>query len=446
MSESVENNCIFSEQKFNIVVTSSNNITPSQLPPSEMAHAQPEQVCIVIADPSQPKQLSNSIPSLPSAISYPNAFVNNLYYIRHDIPSIVSTTPQGTESNISVATPKNEAPILANLPYLPTSLLQTKTAKIIRTQPQLGLQNDLPLSTSSNETIEEKLSDTINPDYRLKNIDKRLKVMEQLMKQSIKINKQTLRSQMRMEHYLQQAMKNPVDQPLFTSSSNRTFHFQRHSNESQAPQLFRYSSQPDNTAILAQVESSSPSDSPPFYPEIQMEDSNSPNLTIDLNCPILIDSVGQRSPHKYHSHSCSMYNKSIREFSDPETIQWMEHILPILGNEVTMEKIQEVLSQTNTITHFTAEFQKVVFTNNERKTLTTSGKFRKRKLERIVLGPLDASKLQGIIQLSLYLFGVTEKDGERVKYQLKQAIDEKNRREFYREDRGTKRMHLSMPN
>ena len=447
MSDNIENNYIFPEQKFDIVVTSSNNINPTQLPPAEMAHTQPEQVCIVITDPSQQKQQTNSIPSLPNVISYHNSFIPNLYYLGHDVSSVVSATSLSAESNISVVTPsKSDPPIFTNMSYIPTPPSQPQIAKKNQTRPFLGVHQDhLPSSTSSSETIGEKMSDLTGPDYRNKTIDKTLKVMEQLMKQSIKINKQTLRSQMRMEHYLQQVLKNSADQPVF-ANSNRAFQLQRGVTESQPPHLFRYSSQPDNTAILATVESSSPSESPPNYTENRKEGSLS-NLTIDLGCPILLDAVGQRSPHKYHSHSCSMYNKSIRDFSDPDTNQWLEQILPILGSEVTLEKIQEVLSQTNTITHFTAEFQKVVFTNNERKTLTTSGKFRKRKLERIVLGPLDTAKLQGIIQLSLYLFGVTEKDEERVKYQLKQAIDEKNRREFYREDRGTKRIHLSsIPN
>ena len=431
MSDNVENSFILPKQEFNIVVTSSNNITPPQLPPTE-------QVCLVITDSNQPKQLCNSV----------QPFFPKYFYLGHEVQSI-PTPSLTTDSSIPiVASSKSAEPILSNMSFIPTYLPPPQIAKNNPNQPLLGVhQDNLPSSTSSSGTIGERVSDSNSPDYRFKNIDRRLRKMEQLMKQSIKVQKQTQQSQMRMEHYLQQALKNPTDQPLFISSSNRTFQFHRHSAESQPPQLYRYSSNPDNTAILTQVESSSPSDSPAIFSESHKEDSNSPNLTIDLNCPILIDSVGQRSPHKYHSHSCSMYNKSIRNFSDAETIEWMGQILPVLGSEVTTDKIQEVLSQTNTITHFTAEFQKVVFTNNERKTLTTSGKFRKRKLERIVLGPLDTSKLQGIIQLSLYLFGVSEKDEERVKYQLKQAIDEKNRREFYREDRGTKRIHLSsVPN
>ncbi|KAI6649707.1 hypothetical protein LOD99_6497 [Oopsacas minuta] len=442
MSTSIEKSQIFPEQKFNTVVTCSNSVDTSSLLPIVMSqpNAQPEPVCIVITDPNQPKQYSNSILSVPNVISYSNPIIPNLYYLGQDIPNIVPATPPGTESNISVVTPtKTEIPLVNNHGFFPIPLSQPQLAK----KPLLSSSNieNHHSSTSSCETISEKTLSGNDQGYKI--LDKRLRVMEGLMKQSIKLQKRTLRHQERMEKIIQHCMKAKYEEQTVASGTNRMVHFQRYLNDAQPPPLFRYSSHPENIVVPV-IESSSPSDSPTLYFEPQKEDSISPNLTIDMS---LMEAAEHKSPHKYHSHSCSMYNKSIRDFNDVETIQWLDRILTILGLGVTVEKIQEVLSQTNTITHFTAEFQKVVFSNHERKTLTTSGKFRKRKLERIVLGPLDGSKLQGIIQLSLYLFGVAERDEDRVKYQLKQAIDEKNRREFYREDRGTKRVHLSsIPN
>ena len=424
----------FPEQNFNVVVTSS---SPSSLLPIGITQpsSQQEQVCIVIADPNQQKQLTNPLLHVPNVISYSNPIMPSLYYLGQDITSVLPTPP-GPESNISVVTPTRvEMPSVNNVNFFPTPLSQPQLAKKIPVMKR-NIEN-LPSSTSSSEMNNDKNSLTGN-DRSLKSLDRRLRQIEGFMKQSIKLQKKSLRHQERMENFFQHCMREKFEEQTISSGSNRSVHFQRYLNDAQPQHLFRLSSQPENI-ILPVVDSSSPSDSPPLYYESQKDDANSPNLTIDLS---LADT--NRSPHhKYHSHSCSMYNKSIRDFSDEDTIQWLDRILPILGHSVTVERIQEVLSQTNTITHFTAEFQKVVFTDNERKTLTTSGKFRKRKLERIVLGPLDSGKLQGIIQLSLYLFGVTEKDEERVKYQLKQAIDEKNRREFYREDRGTKRVRLS---
>lgn len=181
-----------------------------------------------------------------------------------------------------------------------------------------------------------------------------------------------------------------------------------------------------------------PSESPIYYHKVHLDTSNSPSQIE----PYLMAYPTNRSLSKFPSHSCSMYNKSIRDLSNPNNIEWPNDCVNKLGANVTVDQIKEVLAQTNTITHFTAEFQKVVFTSEERKTLTTSGKFRKRKLDRVVLGQLDPIKLQAIIELSIFLFGVTLEDEQRVKYQLKQAIDEKNRREFYREDRGSKRLNL----
>ena len=432
---------IFPEQNYNVVVTT-NSSSPSLLPIGiTQPSSQQEQVCILITDPNQQKQLTNPILHVPNIISYSNSIMPSLYYLGQDIPSVLPTPPLGHESNISVVTPTRvEIPSVSNVNFFPTPLSQPQLAKKIPVMKQSI--EILASSTSSCETNNEKIPQISGNENSLKTLDRRLRQIEGFMKQSIKLQKKSVRHQERMEKIFQHCMKEKIEEQPISSGSNRSVHFQRYLNDAQPQHLFRLSSQSENI-FLPVVDSSSPSDSPPLYNEIQKVDTNSPNLTIDLS---LADNIGfrNRSPHhKYHSHSCSMYNKSIRDFSDANTIQWLDRILPILGHSVTMERIQEVLSQTNTITHFTAEFQKVVFTDNERKTLTTSGKFRKRKLERIVLGPLDMVKLQGIIQLSLYLFGVTEKDEDRVKYQLKQAIDEKNRREFYREDRGTKRVHLS---
>lgn len=433
----VESN--FSEQNFNVIVTSSSS-SPMLPIGITQPSSQQDQVCIVITDPNnQQKQLTNPLLHVPNVISYSNSIMPSLYFLGQDIPSVLPTPPPGPESNISVVTPTRvEMPRVNSVNFFPTPLTQPQPAKNIPVMKE-NTEN-LPTSTSSSETNNEKIP--LIPGSEFKTLNRRMRQIEGFMKQSIKLQKKSLRHQERMEKIIQHCMKEKFEEQTVSSGSNRSVHFQRYLNDAQPQHLFRLSSQSEGM-ILPVVESSSPSDSPPLCYESQKDDANSPNLTIDLS---LTDTIrlGDRSPHqKYHSHSCSMYNKSIRDFSHADTIQWLDRILPILGHSVTVERIQEVLSQTNTITHFTAEFQKVVFTDNERKTLTTSGKFRKRKLERIVLGPLDVVKLQGIIQLSLYLFGVTEKDEERVKYQLKQAIDEKNRREFYREDRGTKRVRLS---
>ena len=421
----------FTEQKFEIVVTSSNNpaeYTP--LNPVEVSHpnSQPEQVCIVITDPNQPKQFSNTMKSVQNMISYTNA-LPNYYYIGQEF----AATPSSESNTSPIAPNKIDVPNLGFLPATTQPQLRN-TPSIFSPVPPT--KNDSPSSMSSDETLDNSVEIVDIQNY-VKNLDKRLRKIEKIAKETNRLTKINLQNQEDLKKQFEFHLK-------FASAHSRQIGSERSMSlpNSHEPPIFRVSSQPETTTLIGSMKSSA-SDSPPFFLEAQKDDPNSPNLTIDVNYPLLIDGLGHRSPHKYNSHSCSMYNKSIRDFSDPETMAWLEKILPTLGPGVTLAKIQEVISQTNTITHFTAEFQKVVFTNNERKTLTTSGKFRKRKLERIVLGPLDTEKLQAIIQLSLYLFGVTVADEERVKYQLKQAIDEKNRREFYREDRGTKRAHLS---